>query len=101
MTVHLPSKPLKAHIPDDLTVPQFIFKAAHELRPIRRPDVPWIIEDETGRGMGEDEVSNHVAPFDRCAQADRSSSSAKEREDWRMGFGPNMEWVSKTHSERG
>ena len=44
-------------IPDDLTLSQFIFDYEHSLRPTRGPNSPWLIEDDTGRKIGEDEVS--------------------------------------------
>lgn len=45
-------------IPDDLTLPQFIFDYhEHPSRPTRDPSIPWLIEDDTGRNIGEDEVS--------------------------------------------
>jgi hypothetical protein len=42
--------------PTDLTIAQFILDTAHPLRPIRQADSPWFIEDETGRGVGYEEV---------------------------------------------
>ena len=56
MPVFLPSTPLEATIPDDLTVPQFMFGCQHELRPQGSLDIPWLIEDETGRKIGRGEV---------------------------------------------
>lgn len=56
MAVYTSSIPL-APIPDNLTVPQFIFGCQHEFRPTRHPEIPWLIEDETGRKVGEHEVS--------------------------------------------
>ena len=44
-------------IPDDLTLPQFIFGYEHSSRPARNTHTPWLIEDETGRKIGENEVS--------------------------------------------
>lgn len=44
-------------IPDDLTLPQFIFDYhEHPSRPTRDPSIPWLIEDDTGRNIGEDEL---------------------------------------------
>ena len=43
-------------VPDDVTVPQFIFDGTHETRPARRPEIPWLVEDATGRKIFEDEV---------------------------------------------
>ena len=52
--------PIELHalsrIPDDLTLPQFIFGYEHSSRPARNTHTPWLIEDETGRRIGENEV---------------------------------------------
>ncbi|KAK2461344.1 hypothetical protein APHAL10511_006629 [Amanita phalloides] len=75
------------HIPDDLTIPQFIFEYVSPNRPARAPSIPWLIDNGTGRqvfghelrkrtfalanalkimyGIGEDDVAlifgrNHV-----------------------------------------
>ena len=45
------------HIPDDLTLPQFILDSTHECRPVRRQGATWLIEDATGRKIGLDEVT--------------------------------------------
>ncbi|KAG9123509.1 isoleucine-tRNA ligase, partial [Ceratobasidium sp. 392] len=42
--------------PTDSTVAQFILDSTHPLRPIRDVNSPWFIEDETGRGVGYEEV---------------------------------------------
>ncbi|QRV82003.1 AMP binding enzyme [Ceratobasidium sp. AG-Ba] len=42
--------------PTDLTVAQFMLDATHPLRPSRDTSSPWFIEDETGRGVGYEEV---------------------------------------------
>ncbi|KJA20114.1 hypothetical protein HYPSUDRAFT_43470 [Hypholoma sublateritium FD-334 SS-4] len=47
-------------VPDDLTVPQFIFDGTHESRPDRRPAIPWLVEDATGRKIFEDELRNRT-----------------------------------------
>jgi len=44
------------HIPDDLTLCQFILDSEHPLRPARN-GIPWFIEDTTGRRVGFEEVS--------------------------------------------
>jgi len=56
MEISSPVGPLP-HIPDNLTLPQFIFDYEHPSRPTRSPTIPWLIEDDTGRKIGEDEVS--------------------------------------------
>ncbi|TFK68434.1 phenylacetyl-CoA ligase [Pluteus cervinus] len=55
MEIHSPAGILPT-IPDDLTVPQFIFNFAHNTRPLRSQEIPWLIEDETGRKIFETEV---------------------------------------------
>ncbi|KAI6044839.1 phenylacetyl-CoA ligase [Pisolithus marmoratus] len=43
-------------IPDDLTVPQFILDYHHPCRPLRRHDIPWLIDGQTGNKVGLDEL---------------------------------------------
>ncbi|KAM6498476.1 amp dependent CoA ligase [Amanita muscaria] len=43
-------------IPDDLTIPQFIFDYQAPSRPVRSRHVPWFIEDHSGRKVLGDEV---------------------------------------------
>lgn len=47
-------------IPDDLTVPQFILDSSHSTRPIRKQDIPWLVDDTTGRRIGFEEVSDRL-----------------------------------------
>ena len=56
MEIESPAGPLPV-IPDDLTLVQFIFDYKHPLKPIRNPNIPWLVEDVTGRKIGEEEVS--------------------------------------------
>jgi hypothetical protein len=51
-----PGDPLP-HVPDDLTLPQFILDSTHECRPIRPQGATWLIEDATGRKVGLEEVT--------------------------------------------
>ena len=44
------------HLPDDLTVAQFMLDAHHSCRSPRSFGVPWFIDDETGRKAGLEEV---------------------------------------------
>lgn len=37
------------HIPDDLTIPQFIFDYHTPARPTRPDHAPWFIDDQSGR----------------------------------------------------
>ncbi|KAK0466425.1 amp dependent CoA ligase [Desarmillaria tabescens] len=46
---------LNVDIPN-LTVPQFVLDSPHELRPHRKSDIPWFIEDGTGRTLCHAEV---------------------------------------------
>ncbi|KAH9480170.1 putative 4-coumarate--CoA ligase 3 [Psilocybe cubensis] len=43
-------------IPDNMTIPQFIFESDHECRPQRRAGVPWLIQDDNGKQFGEEEL---------------------------------------------
>ncbi|KAF9802190.1 hypothetical protein IEO21_09957 [Rhodonia placenta] len=55
--IHGPGSP-PPHIPDDLTVAQFMLDVDHESRPVR-PEAqanPWMIEDATGRAIRFAEV---------------------------------------------
>lgn len=49
------TEPLDSVIPDDLTLTQFFLDSHHPRRPVRT-DAPWLIEDETGRRIGYEEV---------------------------------------------
>lgn len=45
-------------IPDDLTIPQFLLDDyQHPLKPTHIPGVPWLIEEQSGRKIGIEEVS--------------------------------------------
>lgn len=80
MEIESPVGPLP-HIPDHLTLPQFIFDYEHPLRPSRCSNIPWLIEDDTGRQIGEHEVS--VAVNSRyLSDADVYSSSAQKTDIW-------------------
>ncbi|KAG9315598.1 hypothetical protein JVU11DRAFT_3236 [Chiua virens] len=48
------------HIPDNLTLAQFILDSQHPLRPIRGHGIPWFIEDHTGRTVGYEEIRARV-----------------------------------------
>ncbi|KAI0046627.1 phenylacetyl-CoA ligase [Auriscalpium vulgare] len=54
MTEFLANLPL-APVPDDLTIPQFVFDHKHPLRPARG-DVPFFINDATGHKVSEKEA---------------------------------------------
>ncbi|KAI0785098.1 amp dependent CoA ligase [Abortiporus biennis] len=44
------------HVPDDLTLPQFILDTRHPQRPLNTFLNPWFIEEATGRQIGFEEV---------------------------------------------
>ncbi|KAI0080345.1 amp dependent CoA ligase [Panus rudis PR-1116 ss-1] len=44
------------HIPDDLTIPQFLLDSRHPVRPLNAKGNPWFIEELTGRAIGLEEV---------------------------------------------
>ncbi|KAF9219269.1 acetyl-CoA synthetase-like protein [Gyrodon lividus] len=48
--------PLNCGVPDNLTIPQFFLDSHHPLRPVRKADSPWLIEDATGRHIGLEEL---------------------------------------------
>lgn len=52
-------------IPDDLTIPQFFLDETHPLRPVSTTNTPWLIEDETGREIGYEEVRATPEPRHR------------------------------------
>ncbi|KAG1879094.1 hypothetical protein F4604DRAFT_1579408 [Suillus subluteus] len=43
------------HIPDDLTLAQFILDAEHVRKPVRKSDA-WIVDDQSGRKIGLEEL---------------------------------------------
>jgi len=47
--------------PRDLTIPQFILDSdTHPLRPSRLANTPWLVDDETGRSYGLEEIRERV-----------------------------------------
>ncbi|KAI0634258.1 hypothetical protein C8Q77DRAFT_1110746 [Trametes polyzona] len=50
-----------AHIPDDLTIPQFILDSQHPLRPAADPQRPWLIEESTGRAVRANELRARIS----------------------------------------
>ncbi|KAH9997080.1 amp dependent CoA ligase [Russula vinacea] len=57
-----PGGPLP-HIPDDLTLTQFILDSTHERKPIRPQGATWLVEDTTGRKIGLEEIQSRVFGF--------------------------------------
>lgn len=55
-------EPLDPVIPDDLTLSQFFLDSYHPRRPVRT-DAPWLIEDETGRRIGFEEIRARTFGF--------------------------------------
>lgn len=47
-------------VPDDLSIPQFMFNATHPNRPTKDPNVPWIIENDTGRHVFGEEIRHRT-----------------------------------------
>ncbi|KAG6331002.1 hypothetical protein ID866_8088 [Astraeus odoratus] len=43
-------------IPDDLTLAQFILDYHHPCRPVRKHGIPWIIDEQSGKKVGLDEL---------------------------------------------
>ncbi|KAG1825334.1 hypothetical protein EV424DRAFT_1391993 [Suillus variegatus] len=56
------TEPLDSVIPDDLTLTQFFLDSHHPRRPVRT-DAPWLIEDETGRRIGYEEIRARTFGF--------------------------------------
>ncbi|KAH9915874.1 amp dependent CoA ligase [Fomitopsis serialis] len=54
-----PGGPLPA-IPDDLTIPQFMLDVGHLNRPRLGKNRPWMIEEATGREVGEEELRSRT-----------------------------------------
>ncbi|KAG7444137.1 phenylacetyl-CoA ligase [Guyanagaster necrorhizus] len=48
------------HVPDDLTIPQFILDYAHPIRPERPNGVPWLVTDRSGRKIHLDEIQRRT-----------------------------------------
>ncbi|KAG7094090.1 hypothetical protein E1B28_007709 [Marasmius oreades] len=55
------------HIPDDVTLPQFIF-GTHYLRPSRPKNIPWLIDDESGLRYGESELKERSLALSSALQ---------------------------------
>lgn len=53
---HSPHGPLTDHLPDDLTVVQFMLDYHHPMRQVRPASSPWFIDDTTGRQVFYEEV---------------------------------------------
>ncbi|KAL4257832.1 hypothetical protein AB1N83_009460 [Pleurotus pulmonarius] len=48
------------HIPDDLTIPQFILDNHHPIRPHRPNGVPWLVADKSGKRMDLEEIQTRT-----------------------------------------
>ncbi|KZT72452.1 acetyl-CoA synthetase-like protein [Daedalea quercina L-15889] len=57
--LHGPGGPLPA-IPDDLTIPQFMLDTGHPSRPKTDRNRAWMIEEGTGREVGEEELRSRT-----------------------------------------
>ena len=64
------------HIPDNVTLAQFMLDVHHPCRPTRKHGVPWFIEDHTGRTLGFEEASSppHSPACDKVTWAVRLTS---------------------------
>lgn len=52
-----PGGPLKLPwLPDDLSLTQFSLDVHHSVRAPRASEVPWFIDDETGKSLGLEQV---------------------------------------------
>lgn len=49
------------HVPDDLTIPQFMLREQRPAILTRPRNVPWFIDDKTGRSYTFEEVTIHVS----------------------------------------
>ncbi|KAG1847293.1 phenylacetyl-CoA ligase [Suillus tomentosus] len=78
------TEPLDSVIPDDLTLTQFFLDSHHPRRPVRT-DAPWLIEDDTGRRIGYEEIRARTFGF---ANGLALRYSIKE-EDVVLIFSPN------------
>ncbi|KAL1948462.1 hypothetical protein VTO73DRAFT_12537 [Trametes versicolor] len=58
--IHGSDAPL-AHIPDDLTISQFILDTQHPLRPVPNPEQPWFIDETTGREIKLKELRARIS----------------------------------------
>ena len=54
------------HIPDNLTIPQFILREIASPRPQRSLSVPFFIDDKTGRRISYEEVRLYF-PISNCS----------------------------------
>lgn len=52
------------YIPDDVTIPQFMFDSQHETRPNRKAGTPWLVEDATGKKLMESDVRGAVSSLE-------------------------------------
>lgn len=46
--------------PDFLTIPQFFLDLHYPQRPIRTPNIPWLVDDPTGKSYGSEEIRVRV-----------------------------------------
>ncbi|KAF8192656.1 amp dependent CoA ligase [Mycena galopus ATCC 62051] len=51
---------LPPHIPDDITLEEFMLDYSHKLRPARPAGTPWLVEDKTGRKVELDEIRTRI-----------------------------------------
>ena len=79
-------------IPDNLTAAQFLLDSHHSTRPIRTGNIPWLIEDKTGRKVGFEEVHIYTWIGYSFSEA-RLLRYDFEHMHWRMRFICGGRWV--------
>lgn len=52
-------KELLPHIPNNLTIAQFMLDYQHDIRPIRSSHIPCLIDDISGRSVSFESVSEY------------------------------------------
>ena len=84
--IHADGGPLP-HIPDDLTIPQFILDTHHPARPTVTTPQAWLVEDRSGREIGSDEVRSAFLPAAwRCGGNLSGAAPVLNAEHWTYGW---------------
>ena len=69
------------HIPDDVTIPQFILDLHHPARPILKTPQPWLIDELSGREVCSDEVRAQCGlASDGRQRAEQTATATRLRE---------------------
>ena len=80
-------------IPDNLTCPQFTLDVHHPNRTLRVGNIPWLIEDATGRTIGYEEVMRYFSNYSTSLINTYYYSFECGRMAWLMHYIHAMEWV--------